>query len=260
MEERRATRWLVVLARRFQPQLRFLWQRVTPGGTFGLEFTSLMAILSVAGFALVAYTVIVSGDAGPTPGDTTAIEVAERLRAGWLTAVAKAVTALGSALVVGSLALIAAVLLAARRRWAELGVLLAGTALIVLGAHELKDAVDRPRPGGGLVDVSGSSFPSIHAAYSTFYVWLAVTLVMRLRPGMARGATVVGAGIALAALVGLSRVYLDVHYLSDVSAGWALGAASFSLCAAVALVAATIGAVRQNDAGVAAAGAAEDRE
>ena len=44
----RATRWLVVLARRFQPQLRFLWDRVTPGGTFGLEFTSLMAILAVA--------------------------------------------------------------------------------------------------------------------------------------------------------------------------------------------------------------------
>ena len=67
---------------------------------------------------------------------------------------------------------------------------------------------------------------------------------MRLRPGMARGAAVVVAGIALTALVGLSRVYLDVHYLSDVSAGWALGAAAFSLCAAVALVITT---VRQNE-------------
>jgi undecaprenyl-diphosphatase len=261
MERHGATRWLVILARRFQPQLRFLWERVTPGGTFGLEFTSLMAVLAVSGFVLVAYTVIVGGEPGPTPGDTTAIEIAERLRMEWLTEVAKVITQLGSSLVTGLLALAAAGLLAARRRWAELGVLVGGVVLIVCGAHLLKDVVDRPRPGGGLIDVSGSSFPSIHAAYSTFYVWLAVTIVMRLRPGMARGALVIVAGIALTALVGLSRVYLSVHYLSDVSAGWALGAASFSLCAAIALIVTTIGAVRQNGVdGALAAGAAEDRE
>jgi membrane protein DedA with SNARE-associated domain/membrane-associated phospholipid phosphatase len=256
MERHRIARWIVVLSRRFQPQLRFLWQRVTPGGTFGLEFTSLMATLAVAGFVLVAYTVIVSGDAGPTPGDTTAIEIVERLQAGWLTDLAKIVTALGGLAVTGSLALLAAVLLAARRRWAELGVLVAGAVLIYAGVHELKDAVDRPRPEGGLISVEGSSFPSAHAAYSTFYVWLAVTIVMRLRPGMARGAAVVVAGIALTAVVGLSRVYLDVHYLSDVSAGWALGMAAFSLSAAVALVIVTL---RQNGRS-AAAGAAEDRK
>ena len=115
--------------------------------------------------------------------------------------------------------------------------------LTSIGFHEIKDAVDRPRPDGGLVDASGSSFPSGHAAHSVLYVWLAVTIVLRLRPGMARGAAVVAAGIALTALVGLSRVYLNVHYLSDVSAGWALGAACFSFCAAVGLV---ITAVRQN--------------
>ena len=134
-------------------------------------------------------------------------------------------------------------------------------ALIVVGFHELKDAIDRPRPAGGLVDVSGSSFPSAHAAYSTFYVWLAVTIVMRLRPGMARGAAVVVAGIALTALVGLSRVYLDVHYFSDVNAGWALGVAAFSLCAAVALVVTTIAAECGDGRSTAAAGAdREDRQ
>jgi undecaprenyl-diphosphatase len=257
MEGHALARWLVVLARRFQPQLRFLWERVTPGGTFGLEFTSLMATLAVGGFVLVAYTAIVSGDAGPTPGDMTAIDIVESLRTGWLVDAAKAITALGSLAFVLPLAAICAALLAARRRWAELGVLAFGLALTVVGVHEIKDAVDRPRPDGGLVDASRSSFPSGHAAYSTFYVWLAVTIVMRLRPGMTRGTIVVIAGIALTALIGISRVYLGVHYLSDVNAGWALGATAFSLSAAVALVISTL---RHNATDVtAAAGTAEDR-
>ena len=245
MAERRATSWLVRLARRFQPQLRFLWDRVTPGGTFGLEFTSLMATLAVGAFVLVAYTTVVGGDPGPTPGDVTAMEFAEELRTAWLVDIAKVLTDLGSGAVSWPLAAIAAAILAARRRWAEFGVLVAGMLVLVAGVHELKEAVDRPRPAGGLTGYTGSSFPSGHAAYSTFYVWLAVTIVMRLRVGMARGALVVAAGIAITALVGLSRVYLGVHYMSDVNAGWALGAAAFSLCAAVALVISTLGSVRR---------------
>jgi hypothetical protein len=96
MDEHRATRWIVVASRRFSPQLRFLWNRVTPGGTFGLEFTSLMAALAVASFVLVAYTVIVGEDPGPTRGDVTAFDVVEHLRGAWLVDIAKVVTALGS--------------------------------------------------------------------------------------------------------------------------------------------------------------------
>jgi membrane protein DedA with SNARE-associated domain/membrane-associated phospholipid phosphatase len=260
MERHVATRWLVVLMRPLRPYLRFLWERVTPGGTFGLEFTSLMAVLAVSGFVVIAYAVIVNGEPGPTPGDETAAEIAEHLRTAWLVDFSKVFTYLGSFLVVGPLVALAAALLAAGRRWAEFWVLVAGAAIVFLGVHELKLAIDRPRPPEPLVATSSASFPSAHAAYSTFYVWLAVTIVMRLRPGMARGALVVAAGIALTALVGLSRVYLGVHYLSDVSAGWALGLGSFSLCAAVALVVTTIGSVRQNGRDVAAAGSAEDRE
>jgi undecaprenyl-diphosphatase len=255
MEGHRIARWLVVLGRRFEPQLQFLWDRVTPGGTFGLEFTSLMAILAVAGFVLIGYSSIISGDPGPTPGDMTAADIADALRTGWFVDVAKAVTVLGASYVVFALAAVGAVMLGVRRRWAEMAVLIGGLAIAFAGVHEIKALIDRPRPVGGLVDASGSSFPSGHATYSTFYVWLAVTIVMRLRPGMTRGAAVVAAGIALTALVGLSRVYLDVHYMSDVNAGWALGAASFSLCAAFALVISTL---RQNGAR-AVAGAGEDR-
>ena len=238
-----ATGWLVALGRRFQPQLRFLWDRVTPGGAFGLELTTLMAALAVSLFVLVAYAVVVGHEPGPTPGDETAMEIVEGLRTGWLTGLAKVVTALGSGVVAWGIAVVCAAFLAVRRRWTEFAVLIAGMALTAVGFHAIKAAVDRPRPPDPLVGFSGSSFPSGHAAYSVLYVWLAVTIVIRLRPGMARGAAVVAVGIALTALVGLSRVYLGVHYLSDVSAGWALGVAAFSLCAAVALV---VSQLRQN--------------
>jgi undecaprenyl-diphosphatase len=241
MEEHRATAWMVAIARR--PQFRFLWDRVTPGGTFGLEFTSLMAALAVSLFVLVAYTVIVGDDPGPTPGDETAIELVGHIQAAALTTIAKVVSWFGSGTAVHLAAAICAVLLAWRRRWVEFWVLVGGMAITQTGIDVLKDAVDRPRPPDPLASSAGSSFPSGHAAHSVFYLWLAVTIVLRLRPGMARATAVVVTGIVLTALVGLSRVYLDVHYLSDVNAGWALGAAAFSFCAAVGLV---VSQVRQN--------------
>ena len=241
MEAHAATRWLVALGR--MPQFRFLWDRVTPGGTFGLEFTTLMATLAVSLFVVIAYSVVLGQDPGSTPGDETAREIVGHLHNSVLTSVSKVVTWLGSALAVWGLAAICAALLAWRRHWTEFWVLLAGMAITQLGVLELKDVVDRPRPPEPLASTSGSSFPSDHAAHSVFYLWLAVTIVLRLRPGMARGAAVVTTGIVLTALVGLSRVYLDVQYLSDVSGGWALGAAAFSLCAAVGLV---VSQVRQN--------------
>jgi undecaprenyl-diphosphatase len=241
MEGHRVTAWIVDLARR--PQFRFLWDRVTPGGTFGLEFTSLMATLAVALFVLVAYAVIIGGDPGPTPGDETAIELVGHIQTSALTSVAKVVSWLGSALAVGLAAAICAALLAWRRRWVEFWVLVGGMAITQTGIDALQSAVDRPRPPDPLVSSAGSSFPSSHAAHAVFYLWLAITIILRLRPGMARATAVVVAGFALTALIGLSRVYLEVHYLSDVNAGWALGAAAFSFCAAVGLV---VSQVRQN--------------
>jgi undecaprenyl-diphosphatase len=243
MEEHRLTRWMPVLGRRIRPQARFIWNRVTPGATFGLEFTSLMASLAVGLFVLISYTVIAVDDPGPTPGDETAGDLVVDIRADWLTDVAKVVTDLGAAPLTLALALVCAIALGIKRRWPEMAVLVAGLLITFVSVHELKAAVDRPRPDGGLVAVEGSAFPSGHAAYSMIYVWLAVTVVVRLRPGLPRGTAVLLGGLAITVAVGLSRVYLDVHYLSDVSGGWALGASAFALSAAVAML---VGAFRHN--------------
>ncbi|MBS1678351.1 MAG: bifunctional DedA family/phosphatase PAP2 family protein [Actinobacteria bacterium] len=236
MDDHAVTRRLTAFARRHETGLRLIGDRLTPGGTFGLEVTSLMAVLAVSLFVLIAYIVVVEGNPGPTTGDETAADVAEAIRCGFMTTFAKVVTFLGSGLFIWPLTIGCAAALAWARRWTEVCVLLAGMILIQLGFSEIKAWVDRPRPPDPLVATHGSSFPSGHAAHSVIYVWAATTIVVRLRPGMARAALVVVAGIALTALVGLSRVYLDVHYMSDVSSGWALGAAAFSICAAIGLV------------------------
>ena len=243
MERRPALRPLLVAGRWTQPQARFVWHRITPGG-LGLEFTTVLAILAVGLYVLIAYTAILSGDPGATGADRTAFDIVRELRTDALTDITKALTDIGSAAVVLPLAGVTAVALAVTRRWSELGVLVCAMAIIVIGTVELKGVVDRPRPAGALTQVSGSSFPSGHASYSVFYAWLALTLIVRLRPGLTGGTAIVIAGIALTVASGLSRVYLGVHYLSDVTAGWALGVSAFAGCATVALV---VSHLRQNE-------------
>jgi len=247
IEGRPMLRPAVTLGRRIQPQARFVWNRLTPGG-LGLEFTGLLAALSIGLYALVAFTVVISGDPGPTTGDLTAHDVARELGSGWLTDVAEALTELGSLAVVLPLAGVAAIALAATRRWVELAVLVASLAITIFAVHEIKDAVERPRPPNGTGDAEGYAFPSGHAAYSVIWAWVAITVVVRLRPGLTNGTAVILAGVAVTALVGLTRVYLGVHYLSDVVSGWGLGVSAFAACAAIAVVAAHL---RQNahDAG-----------
>ena len=221
--------------RRLLPQLRFLWARITPGG-LGLEFTTLIATLSVSMFVLVGYAVMVGSEPGPTPGDTEAADVVDNIRTGWLTDFTKVFTWLGSTPVTLLVALVAGGVLGARRRFAEAAVLVGALVICHIGVPVLKELVDRPRPAGGLIDVSGQSYPSGHAAYAVIYTWLVLTVAVRLRPGWTYGSALIAGGIALTAAIGLSRVYLGVHYFSDVAGGWALGVSAFAGCAALAMV------------------------
>ena len=118
-------------------------------------------------------------------------------------------------------------------------VLAAGLGLTTLAVHTAKAAVDRPRPPDPLVHTSFSSFPSGHAANAIAWVALAVASA-RVVPRLAGRAAVVVAALALAAAVGLTRVELRAHYLTDVLAGWGLGAAVFALCGAAGLLVAYV--------------------
>ena len=236
MERRPLLRPALALGRRLQPQARFVLARITPGG-LGLEFTTLLAVLAVSVYIVVAYTSTISAHTGPTPGDQAVLDLVNKMQAAWLVDLAKVVTVLGSSAVVLPLAVIAVALLAWQRRWQEAAVIAVATVIIFVGVAELKALTDRPRPPHPLTGTESSGFPSGHAAHSMLYPWLALTLVIRLRPGMVGGTALLVTGFAIAAIVGLSRLYLRVHYMSDVTSGWALGAAAFCLCAAVAMLA-----------------------
>jgi membrane protein DedA with SNARE-associated domain/membrane-associated phospholipid phosphatase len=239
MERRRALRPILRLGRRLRPQFEFLGRRVTPGG-LGLEFTTLVAALSVGLFVLIAYWSVVAGDPGPTPGDRTALNVAHDLEMNWLTDLTKVFTTLGSGWITYPLATLVGIFLAVRRKWMEFWALAIGTGLIAVLVPEIKALTDRPRPPDPLVSVGNSAFPSGHATQATLYAWIGVTLALRVVPGITRRSLVIALGILITALIGLTRVYLRVHWLSDVSSGWALGVSCYTLAAAVVLVVAYI--------------------
>jgi undecaprenyl-diphosphatase len=110
-----------------------------------------------------------------------------------------------------------------------------GTALLVGGAVGsgailsalLKLGFDRPRPDlvAHLSHAYSSSFPSGHAMLSAVtYLTLGV-LLARAHEGRRTKIIVMTYGVTLTVLIGLSRIYLGVHWPTDVMAGWALGAA-----------------------------------
>jgi undecaprenyl-diphosphatase len=229
--------------------LRFTRDRLTPGA-LGLELTSLLAVLAVGIFAAIALGTTV-GDTS-LRGDVRASMIASDLRDGTLVDVAKRLTWLGALPVAASAVGLTSVLLLLRRRWLEATALVAGMTLTVVAVQVTKAAVDRPRPGSPLVHTMGSSFPSGHSAEVIALVAVAVVL-SRVVPALAGRFAIVTVAVVLAAAVGLTRIYLRAHYLSDVLAGWGVGAAAFALCGVLALVVAHVRAparreVRQNDA------------
>jgi len=233
------------------PALRFGRERLTPG-ELGLELTSAMAVAGVGLYVFTVYASTLAGGAGVTPADRGLLDLGGELRSDTTVSVAKVLTDLGSFATVATLLLGVGILLAARRSFAELAVLLTGSVLIYVSVQLAKNGIDRPRPAAPLDGAEGKSFPSGHAAYSTIWVGAAVAL-SRVVPGLARDAVLIAAGLAIAAVIGLSRIYLRVHYWSDVAGGWGLGAGLLALCATVILVVAHI---RQNATGPAATGAA----
>jgi undecaprenyl-diphosphatase len=163
------------------------------------------------------------------------LEIAHWLRAHatpQLTTAMLLFTHLHSTLAIGIYSAVAAAVMAMRGQWHRATTVLicigGGLALNVLMKHAFRRG--RPVLEEPLLTLSTYSFPSGHVAGSTLAYGLLVVFVFRRSRNLpARVLALVGAGMAIAA-VAFTRLYLGVHYLSDVIAGFLEGVVWLTLC------------------------------
>ena len=113
----------------------------------------------------------------------------------------------------------------------RLGIGMAAVVLAGMQAFEIaKRIIARPRPAHGYALDPTFAFPSGHATLAAAVCGTLAYVLWRER--LVPGAAAIGAGIALAVVVGIGRVYLDMHWATDVAAGWLAGLVVTCLAAA----------------------------
>jgi len=145
------------------------------------------------------------------------------------------VTSLGSVTVLTLITVLAvAFLVAVRKHTTAIFVAIAVSSGALVGSA-LKSLFFRARPDvvPHLVHVSSASFPSGHAMNSAVVYLTLATLLARSQQAVRVRIFLLATAIFLTMLVGISRVFLGVHWPSDVVAGWSVGAAWAVMCSLV---------------------------
>lgn len=205
-----------------------------------VEFRVLSAIAILAGTAFGILKLASEINEGEMRGFDTAILLAFRNPADhadpigpfWVEAMMKDLTSLGSMTVLTLItaATIGYMLIEGKQRAALfVAVAIGGGALV---STLLKIGFDRPRPDlvAHAADVYTASFPSGHALMSTVTYLTLGALLARLQKRTRIKLYFLSVAVLLAAIIGVSRVYLGVHWPTDVLAGWAVGAAWALAC------------------------------
>jgi membrane-associated phospholipid phosphatase len=150
-----------------------------------------------------------------------------------LNGVAVDITALGSATLLTLFSLVGLLILGLHRDWRGAKFLVLGALGAGLGTSVVKNFFGRvrPDPASRLIEAAGFSYPSGHSFGATsFYLILALLVCRHVYSTHGRIA-IVTLALTLIGLVGFSRMYLGVHYPTDVASGFCLGAA-WALCLA----------------------------
>jgi undecaprenyl-diphosphatase len=197
----------------------------------GLPLTLLVAVAVSSTWVTLGLTQDVLAHEGIAVFDLHAHSWVLQHRIGWLTAVLRVLTWLGSNAVILPVLAVSCVLLSRlRHSWRpalDIAVVYVWTVILY---SVIKDALQRPRPpvADWLTGAGGWSFPSGHSAQATAAWGILCVLACVGRTARQKARLVAGAA-AIIVLVAASRWYLGVHWLTDVLAGMTLGVAVLSL-------------------------------
>jgi membrane-associated phospholipid phosphatase len=207
--------------------------------THGIFAPRSLVRFTVAGVVLATVWTLVGlftvADAPPAV-DRAAHDLALQLQSPTVVRVARFTSWVGDLPIVSAIALVV-VAIAYRRagRW-DLGWLTLATiggALAVTAT--VKGLTDRARPDGGLTDTFSSAFPSGHAVRAAAVYSLVAWLVLRWTSSERRvlRVVVVVAAVGMILAIGVSRMLLGDHWLTDVATGYVVGVGWFTVCVAV---------------------------
>jgi membrane-associated phospholipid phosphatase len=202
----------------------WLAARLRTGAPTGFALTTAVLALMAFAWSLAALTYSVVHHTGIARDDVRVLGFFTGHRAPWLTGLAKVLTWLGSSFVLWPVVVLAGLgLWRWRRHW--LPAVLPALALTGAwaGALLIKGLANRPRPPAAdrLTVVHGWSYPSQHAAQALATWGMLALMLMAGRSARARVLLVAGAAL-IAFVVGLTRLYLGAHWMTDVLGGWAL--------------------------------------
>jgi membrane-associated phospholipid phosphatase len=225
---------------RYQRQLTFLTRWLQPHGAVGLTLTLTAVALVAAGWAFGAVLQDVAAHDELALIDQPVQRFFLAHREAWLTPVMRGVTDLGNAAVLIGLILVVGLAWWARARtwrplWSLAGAYLGAWVL----SEFVKDLTHRARPPAAqaIGHWTGYAFPSGHTIKATAVYGMLAALLAATTPRWGRKVTWWTVAALLAGLVGLSRLYLGAHWLTDVLGALALGAAwLFALLAATRTV------------------------
>jgi len=231
--QQRSSDALQHLQQRHPQAWQFIVRRFEPGGYLGLHLTVGLMISMAALWLFAGVTEDVVHHDPLTQFDLALLQWLYSRRTAVGLRTFAAISALGSPLVMTALGILIAVILMLRRWW----LVLAGWAAAYGGAGVLdvllKQLIRRPRPvyAAAYLHSHSFSFPSGHAMGSLIgYGMLAYLLVVFWAHRRPARIAVVAAVAALILAIGVSRLYLGVHYFSDVVGGYGAGLLWLSAC------------------------------